>query len=240
MKNLGFLPSPRILFVLLSVADLGLTWWLLTRAGDSVYESNPLAAWWLANAGWLGLAAFKVGLVLLVLGLVALLGRLRPRAGSSVLGFGCAILALVVCYSSVLAFQVDARESAALLESERAMEEANITSREATRQQLAFSLFREQLGEEVLAGHYTLEQACNRLATSERLKDTAWLHALPGFQNCSTKECLARQLLAVIRVVSRESKNPEAARQAFQRATAEFETLFGHQPPEEIRAVRLG
>jgi hypothetical protein len=238
MTHLRYQPSWRTLFVLLSVADLGLTWWLLTRAGDSVYESNPLAAWWLANAGWLGLAAFKVGLVLLVLGLVALLGRLRPQVGSSVLSFGCAILALVVCYSSVLAFQVDARESAALLESERAMEEANRSYSEAARQHLAYSLFREQLGEEVLAGHYTLEQACNRLATSERLKDTAWLHALPGFEHCSTRECLARQLLAVIRVVASRAGNPDATRILLQHLAVEFETTFGHRPPAEILKLR--
>jgi hypothetical protein len=240
MKYPGFLPSPRLLFILLSVADLTLTWWLLTRAGGSVYESNPLAAWWLANAGWLGLAAFKVGLVLLVLGLVAILGRLRPQVGSSVLGFGCVILALVVCYSGVLALQVDARENAALLESERNMQEANAGCREAIRHQLAYSCFREQIAREILAGHYTLAQACDRLATSERLKDTTWLHALPGFQNCSTRECLARQLLSLVRILSRDAANPEEAWQVSQNLEAEFEVTFGHQPPDELRAVRLG
>jgi hypothetical protein len=95
-------PGKQLLFALLSVTDLFLTWWLLDHSDGEVYESNPVANWWLARHGWLGLVAFKAGGVLLVIGLVAFISRYRPRAGGRILGFACAILALVVLYSAFL------------------------------------------------------------------------------------------------------------------------------------------
>src|SRR5205085_2430927 len=65
--RVAFLPTRRALFVVLSAADLGLTWWLLERSGGA-YEANPLARWWLLRCGWLGLAALEAGQVMLVLG----------------------------------------------------------------------------------------------------------------------------------------------------------------------------
>jgi hypothetical protein len=51
-----------LLFVCLSLADLGLTWHLLAHGEGQVDEGNPLARWWLANCGWPGLTCFKVAL----------------------------------------------------------------------------------------------------------------------------------------------------------------------------------
>src|SRR5215831_6550499 len=101
-------PVRLLLFGLLSLADLFLTLRLLAHSG-AVYESNPLARWWLARHGWLGLACFKAATVLVVVGLAGAITRRRPRAGGRVLGFACAALALVVCYSSVLYGMVHTR-----------------------------------------------------------------------------------------------------------------------------------
>ncbi|MBX9627184.1 MAG: DUF5658 family protein, partial [Gemmataceae bacterium] len=90
-------------FVFLSLADLALTCWLVSRPGGPVYESNPAAAWALGRFGWAGLAAVKalsVGLALAVLVPVAVR---RPRVAERVLGVGCVVLAGVVGYSALVA-----------------------------------------------------------------------------------------------------------------------------------------
>src|SRR5205823_2460235 len=52
------------LFLILSVADLLLTWFLVGSGNGPVYEANPAAAWALSRFGWAGLAAVKVASVL--------------------------------------------------------------------------------------------------------------------------------------------------------------------------------
>jgi hypothetical protein len=102
MRHLMRHPGKQLLFAALSLTDLSLTWWLLSHSDGQVYESNPVARWWLANHGWLGLAGFKVVGVLLVIGLAAVISRYRPRAAGRVLGFACAALTVVVLYSASL------------------------------------------------------------------------------------------------------------------------------------------
>src|SRR5262245_42806460 len=48
------LPHPRklLLFALLSVADLTLTWALIQYGRGQFYEGNPVAAWFLRSGGW--------------------------------------------------------------------------------------------------------------------------------------------------------------------------------------------
>jgi hypothetical protein len=95
-------PKKQVVFALLSAADLALTWSLLGNSHGEVYEANPIARLWLTRFGWLGLAGFKAALVLLVLSLVVVIGRWRPRAAGRLLGFGCVCLAIVVSYSVAL------------------------------------------------------------------------------------------------------------------------------------------
>src|SRR5260370_17556700 len=90
------------LLLLLNAADFALTRFLC--AGETgVYEANPVAAWWLLNYGWLGLAGFKLATVLLVVGIATLLMRRRPRLGQGVLGLGCAAAAIAVLVGGYLA-----------------------------------------------------------------------------------------------------------------------------------------
>jgi hypothetical protein len=104
------LPHPRklALFAALSLADLALTWHLLHRPGGGAYESNPVAAWWLARFGWAGLVGFKAGVVLLVAAVSLVVSRHRPRAAGRVLAFGCSALLAVVLYSGLLVRDVEA------------------------------------------------------------------------------------------------------------------------------------
>jgi hypothetical protein len=99
-------PGKLLLFVLLSMADLFLTWLLVTGTGGQVYESNPVANYWLASYGWLGLGVFKAGMVSVVSTLVLVISRYRPRTGERVLLFACSTLTVVVLYSCFLAWSL--------------------------------------------------------------------------------------------------------------------------------------
>src|SRR5437870_1256399 len=92
-----------VLFVLLSLTDFALTWVLIERQAEGIYEGNPVARWWLAAYGWPGLFFFKAATVLTAAALAGLIARHRPRLGSHVLTFGCAALAATVLYSGTLA-----------------------------------------------------------------------------------------------------------------------------------------
>src|SRR5262249_9097167 len=87
-------------FVLLGFVDLILTWHLLEQSPGQVYESNPIARWWLEQHGWLGLVLFKITVVLFVAALALIISQYRPCAGGLVLVFACSALALVDLYSS--------------------------------------------------------------------------------------------------------------------------------------------
>jgi hypothetical protein len=100
-------PYKLALFFSLSVADLVLTWWLIVQTGNEIYESNPVAAWWLTRYGWAGLAIFKALAVLMVTALAVLISLSQPRVGGRVLGFGCAAVGAVVCYSVFLIWSLD-------------------------------------------------------------------------------------------------------------------------------------
>lgn len=115
------------LFLALSVADFMLTWLLLNRSSGIAYESNPIAAWFLDNSGWIGLAMFKALIVLFVIVAAIRLEQRRPRSAGSVLAFGCASLVAVVGYSAVLLQEVHSPETIASLE---ILERSEATSRE--------------------------------------------------------------------------------------------------------------
>ena len=92
----------QLSFVLLSLADLTLTWALIRDTSGLVYESNPVAAWCLHGHGWAGLAVFKSLMVLASGGLSEIISRYRPRTGGRVLVLGCIITGAVVLYSGYL------------------------------------------------------------------------------------------------------------------------------------------
>jgi cell division protein FtsB len=87
-----------VLYALLSMLDLFLTW-LLVDGVRGTYEANPLAADILENHGWAGVALFKGGCVAIVLATGALLWRRRPRTARVILGLACSCALGVVGYS---------------------------------------------------------------------------------------------------------------------------------------------
>lgn len=92
-----------VLFLCLSLADLFLTWKLISLGDGQVLESNPVASWWLATYGWGGMVAFKLGMVLVIGTLVGTIAWRRPRTSELVLVFACGAQSTVVLYSLFLA-----------------------------------------------------------------------------------------------------------------------------------------
>jgi hypothetical protein len=88
-----------ILFLILSLSDLCLTWILIRRGEGRVYESNPVAHAWLTGYGWHGLIGFKGATVLVFAAVVLMLLRYRPRASLVLVMFGCVAVGWVVLYS---------------------------------------------------------------------------------------------------------------------------------------------
>lgn len=104
MKASIFHPVRLTLYAVLSAADLGLTYALIRHGDGEVYESNPIAEAWLSSYGWIGLAAFKLMIVAIVAALAAFVSLSRPRTGGHILTFACLAVAIVVGYSSGLAY----------------------------------------------------------------------------------------------------------------------------------------
>jgi hypothetical protein len=106
MSSKVFHPGKLVLFVILSFIDLYLTWRLVSLSGGCVYESNPIANWWLKSLGWLGLGIFKFSTMSMVATLTVIISRYRPRIGGLVLTFGCTTLSAVVLYSCLLSWEL--------------------------------------------------------------------------------------------------------------------------------------
>jgi hypothetical protein len=192
------------LFAVLGLTDLVLTCYLLRTVPGWIYESNPVAQWWLVRWGWAGLAGFKLAVMLLVMIAVSLIARYRPRTAGHVLSFACAATALVVGYSCTLLGSTRVRCPAQLLTRE---DEVRIRSEAAqldaqVRQLQAYYKFRDQLAEDLNAGRHPLDELVTRLAATPEACDPAWLAALrrahPGR---SDRERMAELILYYARLL---------------------------------------
>jgi hypothetical protein len=224
-----------LLFVALSVADLGLTWLLIQGSSGAVYESNPVAGWSLQQGGWLGLAAFKVVQVIVVVGLGLFIARWRPRLGGWVLSGGCAVMACVVVYSLALSQGFGAEPGEPTL--------ADLRALDRTRDQLQQELLRGHQYRAVLLnlsvkladGSVTLADATAQLSAVKSARDADWLRLLRDkFPDCSDQECLAANL--VTHTLAGLRTEPERAAARKEQLAEEFRALFARELP----AGRLG
>jgi hypothetical protein len=219
-----------LLFALLSIADLALTWRLVQHSSGQVYESNPLANWWLQHYGWCGLAAFKGITVALVLGLWAIVVRYRPRIGSRMLTFACTAVALVVLYSSLLAGYLGAQPNAPRLEELRQVARESQWLDGQMDQYHRYNLLCQQLYRDVLTQRCTLSEAVYQLACSQKGHNRAWLNRLRGrYPGCSDDECLAAHFLEGL--ASALMRDPARARQVVQQLEADFAVLYRKPSP---------
>ncbi|MCI0465299.1 MAG: DUF5658 family protein [Gemmataceae bacterium] len=204
-------PGKLSLFAVLSGADLFLTWRLLEHGDGWLYESNPVAAWWLAHFGWLGLTAFKTAGVLLVVGLVMVISRSQPRTGGWVLGFACSVPALVVLYSTALAGLLDRHPDFLQREVLQGALEKNRLLEERLQQVQEYQALLRRLSEDLRAQRCTLPEAVEQLGCSANGRNPVWLSGLrrhyPGY---SDEECLAANF--VVHAVAALRDNPDAAR----------------------------
>jgi hypothetical protein len=218
-------PRKLCLFVVLSLADLALTWVLLERSEGRACESNPVAAWWLARFGWAGLAGFKVAIVLLVAGLALLLARRLPDAAGRVLAFGCAALLAVVLYSGFLVQGVRA-EVAERTEAEAVGQDLD---REFAQRDAALALL-GRLGHDLAARRTTLAEAVATLASCEHFQGPGWLRSMetvhPGKD---TSEILAARL--VEEAFDATANDPAGASQLASDLDAQFRSCFGRPAP---------
>lgn len=76
-----------LLFIILSVGDLLMTYTLLWRHLE-IYESNPVAAWVLKRWDVAGMTVFKFGLVAFIILISETVERFRARLGRLILLFG--------------------------------------------------------------------------------------------------------------------------------------------------------
>ncbi len=92
------------LLLTFAVADIVLTRSLLTadHGSMSFYESNPIANWFLTRFGWMGISLFKVATIAVLLGVVVVIARSRPRTGKNLLTLGILAQIVVVLYSANL------------------------------------------------------------------------------------------------------------------------------------------
>jgi hypothetical protein len=229
-------PRKRVLFVVLSLADLAMTCLLLGRSGGEVAEVNPVAGWWLERFGTAGLAGFKAAVVAVVLLLTAAVARLRPVAAGRVLGLGCGALDAVVLYSSAL-LAADVRT---FLGAERPLSEEEIRAEnaaEVAKLAPAARIYERYdaritaLAREVAAGRRTLRQAAAALAQTARGRDPAFIaklviHLCPGG---SSEECLAAQVL--VRAVLAAREDPERAWHVALGLEDEFRRVFSRPAP---------
>jgi hypothetical protein len=217
-----------LLYVCLSLGDLALTWHLLAHGDGQVHEGNPLAHWWLAQYGWVGLTCFKVTLVVLVVGLTLVIGRRRPRAAGQVLVLACGILMAVILYSGLLAGAVAARSVApALLDPEGAVASEQGRDLDQQRKQVGdYQRLLERLSGDLLARRRTLPDAVGLLAESEQGRSPGWLRDLGRvYPGRSEQARLAANLVhhALSSLQEGNSTDEETAR----RLAADYRACYG-------------
>jgi hypothetical protein len=208
-------------FVLLSVADLLLTCWLLSQDGSTVYEGNPLAEWWFRRHGWLGLVGFKTAAMLSVVGLTVAISLSRPRAAGGVLLFACAVLAGVVLYSGWLAGFGAAGAERDLGEELGALRAKGRHLDEEIHAQQAYAAASEPFCRDLIAGREKLSEAAAALARSESLRQRQWRGQLQKlFPARSLEESVAGKL--IIDTVSRALPHSPTGRDRYPPQTVEL------------------
>jgi hypothetical protein len=226
-------PRKQLLYIVLSLADLSLTCWLLGRSGGHLYEANPVAQWWLARHGWLGLVGFKGGAVALVLGLTLWIAQSRPRAAARILELACAVSALVVLYSAALipAATRSPEERAAEVRRDviQQLEKENRAALTSYQQREVFWALLAQMSEDLIAGRRTLGEAAECVVALEYGRTFASQRARSG----QHAEVVAAFLIN--RVILSLNEDPVTARRLAFQLEQEFRITYGSYPPRTFR-----
>jgi len=183
------------LFILLSLADLGLTAWMLLRHPQWVSESNPVANWWLANLGLGGMAAFKVLTVLVVWYVSWRLLTSRRWLSHGVLIVGCLTVLAVVAYSSSLA-----RNLSSASEDMSQVEELSQTLDVKWAKLHAHTTLVKRVCRELGRNQVTLKEAVELVEQSEHSQDPSWVAQMKlSYHSDCLAVCLAKSMLWQLR-----------------------------------------
>jgi hypothetical protein len=203
------------LFAALGLVDLGLTCYLLRASPGHIYESNPLAQWWLARWGWAGLVAFKLALLGLATVAIALVARSRPVIAARVLTFSCLATFAVIVHSCSLLPSIPRHAGGPPRCDEATIAAEGRWLDEQLRRIKAYRLVLSQAAEELLAGRSTLDAAVARLAATERGQDPAWLTNLRKvYPGRSDAGCLEASLLDHARALQADKPPAPGAERA--------------------------
>jgi hypothetical protein len=231
-------PRKQLLFAALSAADFALTWWLIDHTNGHAYEANPVAGWWLAQAGWLGLAFFKAAVVALVLTIAVVVSRARPRAAGRLLWLGCACLVAVVGYSAALAAVPPPSPDDEVAQTNKLLEETNRQTRAQRRSKEALLATLDEITQDVLAQRCTLREGAERLeaATAAAGRSQSQDRTLGMlYPACTEAQRYACWLIA------RASGLPQNARlveRVGPRLEEEFVSGYGAPLPDSLRTWR--
>jgi hypothetical protein len=219
-------PSRKLsFFVVLSLADLALTRFLLERQGGGAYEWNPVASWWLAQFGWTGLVEFKLGIVLLVAALTLIVSRRRPRAAGRILDFGCAALLAVIVYSGLLVPGVYAEAD----HTERLKAERQLLERQLVRSNTFMNLT-SGLVNDLLSWRRSLGEAVEILSSAEKARDPEWLRTIAfHYPNLRQRELLGAWLIR--EAVFSAPEGAYGPAQVYRELNAQFRSCFGRSAP---------
>jgi hypothetical protein len=96
-----FFEAETVLYLLLSIADLLITYFLLRQQGRGVefVEANPVAREIIHHWGPRGMVYFKFGMVAFIVLITQIIARYRPFTARLVLFFAIAMMVYVVVYS---------------------------------------------------------------------------------------------------------------------------------------------
>jgi hypothetical protein len=229
-------PTKSLIFLALSFADLVLTWLLLGQSTGEVYESNPIANWWLARYGWSGLIGFKASAVLLVMGLGLVISWHRPRLGGRVLEFGCFAVAAVVLYSMGLVGQ---QFLAAEGESPRLAEE-QMPGELLCRPSVDFDKLRERLSYDLVAHRRTLEDAARALAETNTGRNPIFQNSMARlYPDLTFTASLAANLVKF--TIATAPGDATDVRRLAEALLSEFHASYATTPPwsvEDLVALR--
>jgi hypothetical protein len=219
------------LFAAMNLSDLALTWYLLDRNGGA-YESNPVAAWWLAQFGWPGLTGFKLAVCAGTALAVILLARRNLLAAGGVLAFAFAALFGVLIYSSLLVPEVCAQS--------RSEELLSNHSEQLEGHRLRYWAYRALLNRltgELMADRCSLETAVNVLSKDEHVHEPLWFESLSGrFPGNTTRELVAIRLMLEVREIPNVSADQMANRLGD--LALQFQVLFLRPLPVEVEGMQ--
>jgi Domain of unknown function (DUF5658) len=221
------------LFLALSAADLLLTYFLLRHSSGEVYESNPVANWWLSAYGWAGLVVFKTAAVALAVGLLLVVAWRRPHLGRFLATFACLAVSLVVAYSASMAvreYQESGSQAALALEDRDRQRQAD--------ECFAFALARDRLGKGLLDGSRFFPEVVEELARLDRAHNPLFLKMLAqNFPGRTLDQALAANILINAVLLTRD--DAEAVKQAALRLLPQYASCYGLAAPWTVWDLQL-